>query len=264
MPLNFDSVSINGSRVSFSGLGTGIDFTAAVDGIISAKSIPIDTLEQRVSDNTTQIDALRIAHHVELPEQFNRRHARRRSLGDTSNTFAAKQAFSSTSRSDGSTPSIAGNLIGVTVDNAASVGTHELEIRRIATAHIQQPRAHHASFSVKSSLADGIGQSMDSDIDFRAAAFCENCGTVSRPPLNGAPGNYDEFNRRHARRVDIGKVEATRTISLGARYCAVQYIRQRNRPFPAPAGSDGSTPSIAGNLIGVTVDNAASGHHLIG
>ena len=115
MALNFDSVSINGSRVSFSGLGTGIDFTAAVDGIVAAKAIPIDTLESRVTANTTKIEALREL-RTTLNTLNNSIDGMRGAvtLGDSSNTFAAKQAFSSTSRTDGVTPSAAGNLVGVT------------------------------------------------------------------------------------------------------------------------------------------------------
>ena len=189
MPLNFDSVAINGSRVSFSGLGTGIDFTAAVDGIVAAKRIPIDTLEQRVTDNTTKIDALR-----ELRTTLNTLNNSIAglqgavSLGDTSNTFAAKQAFSSTSRADGGAPSAAGNLVGVTVDNAAASGTHELEVRRIASAHkisgntfssLSSALGLSGSFSIAgpSTTASITVQSGDSLADIRDRINSANSGT---------------------------------------------------------------------------------------
>jgi Flagellar hook-associated protein 2 N-terminus len=56
--LNFDSLSIDsGGRVSFSGLGSGIDIQGAVDAIVAAKRVTLDRIEQRVSDNQVKIAA---------------------------------------------------------------------------------------------------------------------------------------------------------------------------------------------------------------
>ncbi|MDP6429730.1 MAG: flagellar filament capping protein FliD [Rhodospirillales bacterium] len=189
MALNFDSVSINGSRVSFSGLGTGIDFTAAVDGIVAAKAIPIDTLESRVTANTTKIEALREL-RTTLNTLNNSIDGMRGAvtLGDSSNTFAAKQAFSSTSRTDGVTPSAAGNLVGVTVDNSASVGAHDLEVRRIAAAHkisgntfasLSSALSLSGSFSIAGPTATAsiTVQSSDSLADIRDRINSANSGT---------------------------------------------------------------------------------------
>lgn len=189
MELNFDSVSINGSRVSFSGLGTGIDFSAAVDGIIAAKRIPVDTLETRITENTTQIEAMREL-RTSLNAVSNSIDGLRGAitLGGTSNTFAAKQAFSSTTRSDGASPSAAGNLVGVTVDNSAATGAHDLEVRRIATAHkvssstfssLSSALSISGSFSVAgpTSTASITVQSGDSLADIRDRINSANSGT---------------------------------------------------------------------------------------
>ncbi len=136
MNLNLDTLSVDESgRVSFSGLGTGIDIQGAVDGIIAAKRLPAVTLETRIADNETKITALndlRTALNALQTAIDGLRGAI--TFDNAGDSFAAKQSFASTTRSDGLTPSAAGNLIGVSVANDAAVGSHELEIRRVATA----------------------------------------------------------------------------------------------------------------------------------
>jgi flagellar hook-associated protein 2 len=57
--INFDSLKVDSSgRASFSGLGSGIDLQGTVDSIIEAKRIPIDRIEQRISDNQVKVAAL--------------------------------------------------------------------------------------------------------------------------------------------------------------------------------------------------------------
>ena len=135
--LNFNTLQVDDSgRVSFSGLGSGIDFESAVDGIIAAKRIPAVTPETRTTDNDARITA-----YTELRTSLTAlqtAYAKLRgavSVDGAGNVFKAKNVFASTTRTDGATPSAAGNLMGVSVDNAATVGSHEVEIRRVATAH---------------------------------------------------------------------------------------------------------------------------------
>ena len=53
--LNLNSLTIDSNgRVSFSGLSSGIDFQKAVDAIIAAKKIPIDTMSTKVDTNSKQ------------------------------------------------------------------------------------------------------------------------------------------------------------------------------------------------------------------
>src|SRR5690606_17956754 len=56
-------------------------------------------------------------------------------LGGVGNAFKAKQAFATTSRTDGTTASPATNLVGVTVTNAAAADTHTVQILQTAAAH---------------------------------------------------------------------------------------------------------------------------------
>ncbi|MEX2009696.1 MAG: flagellar filament capping protein FliD, partial [Dongiaceae bacterium] len=132
MPISIES---NG-RISFSGLSSGIDFKAAVDAIISARRIPIDSLETRIDANQGKIDAYNDLRALlgTLKDAMNKLRGAV-TLGDADNVFKGKSVFASTSRTDSAIPSQAGNLLGVTVTNAAAIGPHTVEISRIATSH---------------------------------------------------------------------------------------------------------------------------------
>ena len=128
-------VDANG-RVSFSGLTSGIDFANVVDQIIEAKRIPVVTLDNRVTENDAKITALNDLRGLLDALRTSVSEMRGAvTVGGAGNVFENKQAFATTSRSDAKTPSAAGNLIGVTVANAADAGSHTMEVRRIAKAH---------------------------------------------------------------------------------------------------------------------------------
>lgn len=133
--LNNISIDANG-RVSFGGLSSGIDYKAAIDSIIAARRIPVDTLENRVTENEEKITAYRDLNTLlsSLKESLNGLRGAV-TLGDAGNVFEAKSAFASSSRSDGGTASSAANLVGVTVTNAAATGSHTVEILQTAAAH---------------------------------------------------------------------------------------------------------------------------------
>lgn len=134
--LNLNNLNVDDNgRVSFSGVGSGIDFQSAVDNIIAARRIPVDRLETSVTENNDKLAAF-----TELNSLLN---SLRSSLGElrgqptfggAGNSFEAKEVFASTTAASG-TPSAAGTLIGVSVTNAASTGTHTLEVLQTATAH---------------------------------------------------------------------------------------------------------------------------------
>ena len=137
MEVNFDSIKIDDSgRVSFSGLGSGIDFIGAVDTIIEAKRIPVDRLETKIESNEAKIAAyqeFRIVLNAFQSSFANIRGAA--TVGNSADIFSAKEAFASVSRTDGATPSSAAALLGVTITNAAVVGSHNIEILQTAAAH---------------------------------------------------------------------------------------------------------------------------------
>ena len=150
--LNLNSLTIDSNgRVSFSGLSSGIDFQKAVDAIISAKKIPIDTMSTKVDTNNKQITALKNLQTLttNLKSALNTLRGSI-SVGGVNDIFKSKAAFASVSRIDGATPAAAADLIGVNVTNAAVVGSHTLEVLRVATAEKDASDA-------QASITDALG-----------------------------------------------------------------------------------------------------------
>lgn len=157
--LNNFVVDQNG-RTSVSGISSGIDFQAAIESIIAARRIPIDRLEANVTENTDKIGAF-----TELRTLLNTFKSATDSLrgkvsfGNAGNIFESKEAFATTSRTDATTPSASGNLMGVSVTNAAAADSHTIEILQVATAH------KFSTLTANSSTADlgtAFGQTANS------------------------------------------------------------------------------------------------------
>jgi flagellar hook-associated protein 2 len=149
--LNLNSLTIDSNgRVSFSGLSSGIDFQKAVDAIISAKKVPIDTLTTKVDTNNKQITALKDLNTLVTSLKSSLDTLRGSiSVGGVNDIFKSKAAFATVSRPGGGTPSAAANLVGVNVTNAAVVGSHTIEVLRVATA---EKDASDAQASVSAAL----------------------------------------------------------------------------------------------------------------
>lgn len=137
METNLNSLTVSSTgRVSFSGLSSGIDFEEAVDSIIAAKRIPVDRLETRITDNETKIGA-----YQEFRTTLNGlKNSLQNLYGAVSadkskDIFEAKEAFASTSRTDGATKSAPTDLVGITVTNRAGVGSHTIEVVQTAASH---------------------------------------------------------------------------------------------------------------------------------
>jgi flagellar hook-associated protein 2 len=136
--INFNNVSVDSStgKVNFSGLGSGLDYQAIIDGLIKAKTVPVDNLKTTITDNTKKIAAYNDLKSLLQTLQDSLANLRGAvSVDNSSNVFQAKDVFASTTRADGQSPSSASNLVGVTVTNAATLGKHSIEVQRLATAH---------------------------------------------------------------------------------------------------------------------------------
>lgn len=135
--LSFNNLAVDEKgRVTVSGISSGIDLKGTVNAIIAAKRIPIDQLDARVVSNQnkiTEFTNLRTA-AVKLRNALSTLYGAV-SVGGTSDVFKAKSTFATVSRADGTAPSAAGNLIGVSASNAALLGSHDIEIKQIAKAH---------------------------------------------------------------------------------------------------------------------------------
>ncbi|MEQ9189703.1 MAG: flagellar filament capping protein FliD [Alphaproteobacteria bacterium] len=144
------SVDANG-RVRFSGLSSGIDVEGVVNSIISAKRIPVDRLEANIVSNTAKIAAMNQLQSLMQSYRESLKDLRGAiSFDSSSDIFKAKSAFASSSRTDSQTPTAAASMMGITVANTASTGSHTVEITQLAKAH----KVRSQSFS---SLATGLG-----------------------------------------------------------------------------------------------------------
>lgn len=159
--LNLDSLSVDSSgRVSFSGLGSGIDVQGAVNGIIAAKRIPIDSIEQRISDNDARVAILNdietLTGNLLDAADGLRGNVSFDSSGDI---FQSKSSFASSSRTDAQTPSEAPEILGVSVTNQAQATRHTIEVVQIAAAH------KIASDAVNGATTDSLGLEGSFDIN---------------------------------------------------------------------------------------------------
>ncbi len=154
--LNLNNLVVdNNGNVSFSGLSSGVDFSNVVSQIIAAKQIPVDILQTKITNNEARIAALQELQSLlgSLRSSLSTLQGAV-SVGGTNNAFSLKQAFASTSRLDATTPSLAANLVGVSVTNAANLGSHTLEIQKIATAHKVSSDAFASTSTAISGLTD--------------------------------------------------------------------------------------------------------------
>lgn len=135
--INLNSIRVDDKgRVSVSGLGSGIDYKAAVDSIIKARQIPVDRLSTRITDNDTKVTAYQDARNLLKALQDSLKNLRGAvSVDNATNAFAAKQAFASVSRTDGAAPLAASNILGVSLTNTAAAGSHTVEVLQTAAAH---------------------------------------------------------------------------------------------------------------------------------
>lgn len=141
-------------RISFSGLGSGIDFEAAVDGIIAAKRIPVDRLEAKVETNALKTADLGTIRTLTSSLQASLTDLHGAVTFDNSGSiFASKQPFATSSREDGGTPSVPTNILGVSVTSSATATSHTVEVLQTATAH----RVASNSFT---STSDDIGTAL--------------------------------------------------------------------------------------------------------
>jgi flagellar hook-associated protein 2 len=147
MTINIDNINVDANgRTSFSGLSSGIDFRGAIDSIIAAKRIPIDSLETKVVENADRITALQ-----DLRSSLNgMRDALSTLYGavsfqNTQDIFENKQAFGSTSRVDGQTAPASANLAGISVTNEAQLGSFSIDVIQTAAGNKISSKAFTAT-----------------------------------------------------------------------------------------------------------------------
>jgi flagellar hook-associated protein 2 len=154
--INFNNITVSSTgQVSAAGLSSGIDWNSVVNSIIQARSIPVDQLNTKVTNNNSQIAAYQQFQTLlsSLTSSLSVLQGAV-SFDNSKDAFAAKTVFSSVSRTDGQTPTAASNLVGVTVTNTAAVANHSIEILQTAAAEKDSSDAI-ASTSSPLGLTDG-------------------------------------------------------------------------------------------------------------
>lgn len=186
--LNLDNLSVDSNgRVSFSGLGSGIDVQGAVDGIIAAKRIPIDSIEQRISDNDARVAILDDIESLtrNLLDAANGLRGTV-SFDGSSDIFQAKSTFASSSRDDAQTPSTAAEILGVSVTNRAQPTRHTIEVVQVASAH------KVASDSVAGATTDPLNLQGTFEINGASITLAQSDTLLDlRDSINAANGGSD-------------------------------------------------------------------------
>lgn len=178
----------NNGRTSFSGLGGGIDFQAAVDSMVEARRVPIKKLEDTIKSNSDKIRTLgdmntRLNAVREALDKLRGRITADRS----SNIFLNKQSFQTTAREttllnnpNRIAASAAASLVGVTVNGLAEKGTYEVEVLR--TARAQKDSSDVFTSLAHSNRSDAITSAttgLDTLVSMPAGDFTINGKTVS-------------------------------------------------------------------------------------
>jgi flagellar hook-associated protein 2 len=134
--LNFNNVNVNSSgQITFSGVGSGIDFQKIENAIIQAKQVPIDNLKTTITDDQKKITDLQKFQSLltTLQSSVSTLYGAV-SFDNSSNDFLKTVASTGSTRTDGATPSAAANILAVTTSNEAQAGDHQIQVLQVATA----------------------------------------------------------------------------------------------------------------------------------
>ena len=126
------TVSFVGNSPLLTGSFSGLDTAAIIEASLAVKRIPIDRLENKITENDTRIAAFNEFKTLlnTLQTAVDGLRNPPGSIGILSNVFEQKSAFVS---SNTSTP--ATDILGATATNNAAAGTYEIEVLQIAEAH---------------------------------------------------------------------------------------------------------------------------------
>jgi flagellar hook-associated protein 2 len=134
MPLAGTSgtVSFVGNSPLLTGSFSGLDTAAIIEASMAVKRIPIDRLENKISQNQTRIAAFNEFKSLlsTLQTAVNGLRNPPGSAGILSNVFEQKSPFISSN-----TSTSAATILGATATNNATPGTYEIEVLQIAEAH---------------------------------------------------------------------------------------------------------------------------------
>ena len=126
------TVSFVGNSPLLTGSFSGLDTAAIIEASLAVKRIPIDRLENKISQNDTRIAAFNEFKTLLSTLQSTVDGLRNPpgSVGILNNVFEQKSGFVSSS-----TTTPATDILGATATNNAAAGVYEIEVLQIAEAH---------------------------------------------------------------------------------------------------------------------------------
>lgn len=126
------TVSFIGNSPLLTGSFSGLDTAAIIEASLAVKRIPIDRLNNRISENDTRIAAFNEFKALleTMQSAVNGLRNPPGSVGILNNVFEQKSAFVT---SNTSTPGT--DILGATATNNATAGTYEIDVLQIAQAH---------------------------------------------------------------------------------------------------------------------------------
>ncbi len=168
------TVSFVGNSPLLTGSFSGLDTAAIIEASIAVKRIPIDRLENKITQNDTRIAAFNEFKGLltTLQSAVDGLRNPPGSVGILSNVFEQKAAFVS---SNTSTP--ATDILGATASNSASSGTYEIEVLQIAEAHKVSGSTLadiQTALGVTETLTVGVAGGDTADIDITAGMTAED------------------------------------------------------------------------------------------
>ncbi len=133
---SFDNLKVDKSgRVTVGGVSSGVDAQAAVDGIITARRIPIDRIQRRIDTNEGRIAALGRLRSFTQTLQSSLTNLRSATFSQSSDVFESRETYLSNFRTDGRSATPPTSLLNVNVSGDASLGENEIEIRQVARSN---------------------------------------------------------------------------------------------------------------------------------
>lgn len=126
------TVSFLGNSPLLTGSYSGLDTAAIIEASLAVKRIPIDRLENKISENDTRIAAFNEFKTLlsSLQSAVNGLRSPPGSTGALSNVFEQKSAFVSSDTSTAAT-----EILGATATNSADPGVYDIVVQQIAEAH---------------------------------------------------------------------------------------------------------------------------------
>ncbi|HLI10975.1 MAG TPA: flagellar filament capping protein FliD [Alphaproteobacteria bacterium] len=122
--------------VTFSGIGSGIDFHKIADEVIKAKQAPVDRMSADITSGQKKIAELQKLQALldSLQSSVSRLYGAL-SFDNAQDSFSAKAVATQSSRLDGAAPSPASSILAVTTTSLAQTGNHQLQVLQLAAAH---------------------------------------------------------------------------------------------------------------------------------